>query len=435
MMNYKKLFIGFIIAVFTIVAIIIFVVNSSDNRNINSDIGITTINYVSHISSAHQKVIDHFNEKYKGRIKVESINLPFEKFSTNERKELLARYLRSKSDRIDVFTVDQIWVPRFAKWSYPLGDFFSQKEKDKLLNYGMNTCNFNDSLVALPFYLDIAVMFYRKDLLSDLWNDINLNQEIMNSISWEDLISLNSNMKINSKPFFLFPADDYEGLMCIFVELMESQGKALIENGELQLLSIEAFKSLELLVNMVDKYGMTPEEVVNFRESEIYTSYLTNNGIFLIGWPAFLNEYPKFSIHKEIFDNIQIAPIPHFKNGKLASTFGGWNLMISKFSKNVDEAVLFIKYLISEEAQSILYTEGSYLPINNKLYEKTKDDKLFFYRNLMNSGVYRPFLENYTRISDIIVEYLNKAIKKEITVDQALRRAEKKIRSESIIIK
>ena len=53
----------------------------------------------------------------------------------------------------------------------------------------------------------------------------------------------------------------------------------------------------------------------------------------------------------------------------------------------------------------------------------------------MNSGVYRPFLENYTRISDIIVEYLNKAIKKEITVDQALRRAEKKIRSESIIIK
>jgi multiple sugar transport system substrate-binding protein len=31
---------------------------------------------------------------------------PFQKFSTNERKELLTRSLRSKSDRIDIFSVD-----------------------------------------------------------------------------------------------------------------------------------------------------------------------------------------------------------------------------------------------------------------------------------------------------------------------------------------
>ncbi len=434
-MNYKKLFIGLFVVGFAVTVAIIFNIKLSDNRNINTDIGITTINYVSHISSAHQKVIDQFNEKYKGRIKVESINLPFEKFSTNERKELLARYLRSKSDRIDVFTVDQIWVPRFAKWVYPLEDYFSKSDKDKLLIYGMNTCNFNDSLIALPFYLDIAVMFYRKNLLGTFSNYENLQQKIIKSISWEDLISINSNINLNSKPFFLFPADDYEGLMCIFVELMESQGKSLIENGELQLESKEAVKSLELLVNMVDKYNMTPREVVNFRESEIYTTYLNNNGLFLIGWPAFLNEYPKFSIDREIFNNINIAPIPHFNDGKLASTFGGWNLMISKFSKNVDEAVLFIKYLISEEAQSILYLEGGYLPINNTIYKNTEDEKLLFYNELMKSGVYRPFLENYTKISDIIVEYLNKAIKKEITVEQALTGASKKIINENISIK
>ena len=434
-MNNKRLIIGLFVVGFAVTVIIIFNINLPNNRNINEDIDITTINYVSHISSAHQKVIDRFNEKYKGRIKVESINLPFERFSTNERKELLARYLRSKSDRIDVFTVDQIWVPRFAKWVYPLEDYFDQGEKDKLLIYGMKTCNFNDSLIALPFYLDIAVMFYRKDLLNTFPNQKNLQQKIMKSISWEDLININSNIDMNSKPFFLFPADDYEGLMCIFVELMESQGKSLIENGELQLESEEAIRSLELLVNMVDKYNMTPREVVNFRESEIYTTYLNNNGLFLIGWPAFLNEYPKFSIDKEIFNNIKIAPIPHFKNGKLASTFGGWNLMISKFSKNVDKAVLFIKYLISEEAQSILYLEGGYLPINNALYENKEDKKLHFYNELMKSGVYRPFLENYTKISDIIVEYLNKAIKKEITVEHALKGAREKIINENISTK
>jgi len=110
-------------------------------------------------------------------------------------------------------------------------------------------------------------------------------------------------------------------------------------------------------------------------------------------------------------------------------------LMISKFSKNVDEAVLFIKYLVSEEAQSILYLEGGYLPINNSLYQSPEDYKLHFYNELMKSGVYRPFLENYTKISDIIVEYLNRAIKKEITVEQALAGAKKKIINENISIK
>jgi multiple sugar transport system substrate-binding protein len=100
---------------------------------------VITIHYVSHISDAHQKVIDRFNKKYEGRIQIESINLPFEKFSTNERKELLARYLRSKSDRIDVFTVDQIWIPRFTKWSLSLDNYFNLDERKKLLDYGLET--------------------------------------------------------------------------------------------------------------------------------------------------------------------------------------------------------------------------------------------------------------------------------------------------------
>jgi multiple sugar transport system substrate-binding protein len=223
--------------------------------------------------------------------------------------------------------------------------------------------------------------------------------------------------------------------MCVFIEMMESQGRSLIEDDKLQLTSIEAVRSLELMVDFVNKYDITPKEVVNSRESEIYNSFLNNNGLFLIGWPAFLNEYPKFTINKDLDNHIKIAPIPHFKNGKSASTFGGWNLMISKFSQNIDEAIIFIKYLISDEAQSILYEEGGYLPINNLIYMNGEDEKLLFYKQIMKTGVHRPFLENYTKISDIIVEYLNKAIKKELSVELALKGAEKKIMNENIFIK
>jgi multiple sugar transport system substrate-binding protein len=396
---------------------------------------ITTIHYVSHISEAHQKVIDRFNKKYEGRIQIESINLPFEKFSTNERKELLARYLRSKSDRIDVFTVDQIWVPRFTKWCLQLDKYFTQDEREEILNYGMQTCVYNNSLVAIPLYIDVSVMYYREDLLSNSQNFSTIKHKIKKSISWVDLINIDNEFGRKSNSLFVFPADDYEGLMCMFVELMGSQGKSLIEGKELQLSSIEARQSLQLMVDLVNKYSIAPKEVINYRENESYQEFLTNDGVFLRGWPALLVDHFKYAKEHNLVDKIKMAPTPHFENGQPVSVFGGWNLMISKFSTHIDESIIFIKYLLSEEAQAILHQEGGYLPSNKIIYENELNEELLRYQQLMQSGIHRPFLKNYTKISDIIALYLNKAISQEMSVDEALSKAEKKIMNENIEIK
>ena len=434
-MNYRQIIYVALSSVLIIAFISFSLIFSPSEDNSNSDSVVTTIHYVSHISDAHQKVIDRFNKKYEGRIQIESINLPFEKFSTNERKELLARYLRSKSDRIDVFTVDQIWVPRFTKWSLNLNNYFTRDEREKLLDYGMETCVYNDSLVALPLYIDVSVMYYREDLLSNLPNYETIKQKIEKSISWIDLIDINNEMEEKSNSLFVFPADDYEGLMCMFVELMEGQGKSLIEEKKIQLSSTEARRSLQLMVDLVNKYKVTPADVINFRENESYLEFLTNNGVFVRGWPALLIDFSNFANENNVANKIRMAPTPHFENGQSASVFGGWNLMISKFSPNIDESIIFIKYLLSEEAQKILHQEGGYLPINKLIYENEPTEELLLYQRLMASGVHRPFLENYTKISDIIALYLNKAINQELSVDEALSSAESKIISENIEIK
>ena len=91
-MNYKHIIYVSFSSVLIITLIFISLIYSPSVNNINPDRVVTTIHYVSHISDAHQKAINNFNEKYEGRIRIEAINLPFEKFSTNERKELLVRY-------------------------------------------------------------------------------------------------------------------------------------------------------------------------------------------------------------------------------------------------------------------------------------------------------------------------------------------------------
>ena len=434
-MNYKQ-FIYVALSSVLIIAFISFsLILSPGGNNSNTESMVTTINYVSHISDAHQKVIEKFNKKYEGRIRIESINLPFEKFSTNERKELLARYLRSKSDRIDVFTVDQIWVPRFTKWCLKLDKYFTQNERDELLNYAMQTCIYKDSLVALPLYIDIAVMYYRDDLLSKLSDYETIKQKINESICWKDLIKIDNEINRTSNSLFVFPADDYEGLMCMFVELMQGRGKSLIEENKLQLSSQEARISLQLMVDLVNKYNIAPREVVNFRENESYQEFLTNNGVFLRGWPALITDHFKYVTEYGLIDKIKMAPTPHFEDGKSVSVFGGWNLMVSKFSPHIDESIIFIKYLLSEESQNILNKEGGYLPTNKLIYTNESSEELLRYQKIMMSGVHRPFLENYTKISDIIAFYLNKAINQEMTVDEALTGAETKITTENIEIK
>jgi multiple sugar transport system substrate-binding protein len=434
-MNYKQIIYVALSSVLIIAFISFSLIFSPGEGSSNSDSVITTIHYVSHISEAHQKIIDRFNKKYEGRIQIESINLPFEKFSTNERKELLARYLRSKSDRIDVFTVDQIWVPRFTKWSLHLDKYFTRDERKNFLDYGMETCIYNESLVAVPLYIDVSVMYYREDLLSNLPSYETFKQKIEKSISWIDLIKLDNEMEGRSNSLFVFPADDYEGLMCMFVELMEGQGKSLIEEKKIQLSSKEASRSLQLMVDLVHKYKITPKDVINFRENESYIEFLTKNGIFVRGWPALLVDFSEFANENNMANTIRMAPTPHFEIGQSVSVFGGWNLMISKFSPHIDESIIFIKYLLSEEAQKILHQEGGYLPINKLIYENEPNEELLFYQQLMASGVHRPFLQNYTKISDIIALFLNMAINKEISVDEALRSAESKIISENIEIK
>jgi multiple sugar transport system substrate-binding protein len=395
------------------------------------------IYFADNISPAHQKVIDRFNERYKGKIRVESIDLPFSKFSTNERKELFARYLRSKSDQIDIFSVDQINVPRFAKWCEPLDPSFSRAEKDGILQYALRSCTVNDSLVAIPLFIDVGMMYYRKDYIRRLPNAAAIEAQLRRSITWKEFISLGRQLQSLHVPFYVFQADHYEGLLCSFCEMLENQRQPLYAHDSLQLESPEAVRAVALLADLVHTYKLSPPLVTQMKEMNSYRFYVEQNGVFLRGWPNFVRDYQAVFGDLRITENLAKAPLPHFEGCPPASILGGWNLIISKYSVQKKEALVFLKYFVSEEAQTIMYEEGGYLPVNNSLYGDTAycrlHPDLVFYKQLMTTGVNRPPLIEYTKISDIISECIKSAINLEVTPKQALAAASRRINAEGIV--
>ncbi len=438
-MKFGKVFYSIIGAILVIVLLIISQLFLSIDLNKTAVPAEKKIYFADNISRAHLKIIEKFNERYKGLIRVIPINLPFEKFSTNERKELFARYFRSKSDRIDVFAVDQIWVPRFAKMSINLESYINPEQKEELLPQALKSCSYHDSLVALPLYIDISLMYYRNDLLKKYPGYNDIIKKLDNSITWSDFIELFKQDRNSTNPFFIFQADSYEGLLCIFTEMVAGQNREFMEGDKINLDTPEAKKSLQLLVDLVNKYKLTPSEVTHFKENQSYDYYLEKNGIFLRGWPGFQDNYEDLPEYKDVLAEIRMVPNPHFRGFKPVSVYGGWNLMISKFSTKIPEAVRFLKFVESEEAQKIMFEDGGYLPVNEKVYFDSiylhNHPVLKYYRSLLESGIYRPFTERYTNISDILSFYLNQAIRKEISVNEALKRASEKINSETFLLK
>ncbi len=385
------------------------------------------IYYVDHISSAHQKLIDIFNQRYKGIIRVETINLSFDKFSTNERKDLLARYLRSKSNRIDLFSVDIIWVPRFKKWTIPLSNYIDSTLKNNLLPHTLQTCLINDTLYAIPLYTDVALMFYRDDILRRIPHSEIFRKELDSSITWDRFLELKKIIdKYNNSqtPFYIFQADKYEGLMCSFSEILSNKRIPLFDEKEkINLDNPEGEEAIQLLIDLVNRYKISPAEVTNLRENESYQFFSDTDAFAVRGWPSFVSKDNKY-IRKELLKHIKMAPTPHIKGSKPASVFGGWNLMVSKYSNKIPEVMKFIEFLISPESQKILYEEGGYLPVNKSLYEDSSFIKyhpdLIFYEKLFRNGIHRPFDENYTTISDLISFYLNRGISQNLPAKRVI---------------
>ncbi len=303
--------------------------------------GETEIYYAANISKAHLKIIHEFNEINKGQIKVIPVDISFKTFNTNERKELLTRSLRNKSDRMDVFEVDLIWVKRFAKWCLPLSDYFSKEERSKFLNSTIASCYYDSTLVAIPHYFDIGVLYYRDDLLKKIPSYEKIKTQLNKSITWKDFISLSNKFKNSSNPFYVFSAEDYEGLVCFYIELVLSQNKNFFKENGFDLTKPECEKALNLLIDLVWKDKISPPEVTDFNENSGYEYFLKKNAVFFRGWPNFERDDRNLYQDSSKTKNLVKTALPHFAGKNPAFVLGGWNLMVSKYTPKKEEIKKF----------------------------------------------------------------------------------------------
>lgn len=425
------------VAVTALTVLLWYILNPS--LTMTEGLGATRVYFADRISLGHRRVIDRFNEIHRGKIEVVPVDLPFDKFSTNERKELLARSLRSRSDKLDVFAVDLIWVRRFARWCEPLDRYIDRKDRERIIPVALRSCTYDTSLLAVPLYIDIGLMYYRKDILDRLPDARQVENELEQSMSWPEFRALRSRLGVDRSPYYLFQADDYEGLVCNYLELVAGLDPDAVGGDHIDLGSDAARAALQMMVDMVQKDGISPAAVTEFDENLSYSYMLENDGVFVRGWPNFVENFRKAYPDTAKLASIRKAALPHFPSHRPTSVLGGWNLMLSKQSARKAEAVEFIRFAGSKEAEEILYEAEGFLPVTTDIYRDSAymagHPDLAYYYTLLERGFDRPAMVDYTRISDILSHYLHRAIRHELSVTDALAQARDMINSNKVLIK
>jgi len=390
--------------------------------------------FADRLTEAHRVLIDEYNRLHEGHIKVVPIDFPNADFTTNERKEILARFLRGEGDGIDVFAVDVIWVQRFERWSEPLGPYFTETELAGISDEGLQSCYKDGKLVAIPLGLVRGTLLYRVDLLRSLPGGERIIEKVNRGITWEEFIEYGQKVH-PSFPYYLFPAAEYEGLICVYNEVLLSCQPDYYKLHGFNFETPQAARALKLLVDLVQKYRVTPLAVTGMTEVSSYDCFRRQNGCFIRGWTSYDRDFPEMAEGNRL---IRQAPLPHFADGPAASTIGGWDLMVSKFSTEKAEAIAFIKFLLKKESQEVIYTRAGYFPAIRALYEedayRTKYPELTDISQMSTHGVHRPSHSNYTKYSEILAHYVSQAIRGHITVDDALRQATRDINSEKILL-
>lgn len=401
--------------------------------------GVKEIYFADRLTTAHRVLINEYNKQHEGKVKVIPIDFSNFDFNTNERKELLARSLRGKGDGIDLLAVDVIWIQRFARWCEPLDKYFSKTEQSKLLDLTLNSCFYNGELVAIPFDISLGVMYYRDDLIKKIDKNGKLTKILNNgNLTWKQFVEIGTKLK-DKENYYIFPAADYEGLICVYMELLYSLEPNYFDIHGFNFNTASAAKSLQLLVDFVNKYHLTPKVVTQFTEVPSYSYFLKHNGLFIRGWQSYDKDFEEAPFDYKKEKSLKKTQIPHFIGGEKVSMLGGWNLMIPKFSEYKKEVIDFVKFLLEESSQKLIYKDAGFAPVLKELYtdkkflEKYPDVKNL--QKIYETGKYRPASTNYTKYSKIMAHYFTLAINDKISVEDALKKTTQDIKLDKVLIK
>lgn len=286
--------------------------------------------------------------------------------SSTSRLSLYLQMLASGADDIDVLQIDVVWSGILASHLADLQPYVGN-ETEKYFPALIENDTIAGRLVALPWWTDVGVLYYRTDLLQ--------KYGFAPPRTWQDMTGIahtiqNAERKAGNRRIwgFVFQGKAYEGLTCNALEWISSFGGGTIidDDGNIIVNNPHTIAALTLAGSWVG--DIAPVGVLNYDEEAARGVFQTGNAIFMRNWPYAYSLAQ--SADSPVRGKVGVVPLPSGgPGGKSMGTLGGWQLAVSRYSKHPKEAADLIMFLTSAPQQKKRAITASYNPTIPALYE------------------------------------------------------------------
>jgi trehalose/maltose transport system substrate-binding protein len=171
---------------------------------------------------------------------------------------------------------------------------------------------------------------------------------------------------------FVWQGAAYEGLTCNALEWQVSAGAGAIigSGGGIEVNDARTIAAMERASSWVGT--ISPPGVTTYAEEDARAIWQTGNACFMRNWPY---AYPLGNAadpttgeRPVIAGRFDVCPLPAGE-GASAAALGGWQLMVSRYSKHPELAARLARFLTNAEEQKLRAIRGAFNPTRPALYD------------------------------------------------------------------
>ena len=296
----------------------------------------------------------------------------------NNGTEALALYRQlfaAKSADIDVLLIDVVWPGIIKDHLLDLKPYSQGVEREHFPALIANN-TVAGRLLGIPWYTDTGLLYYRTDLLQ--------KYGLKPPDTWADLTAAAARVQAGERAAghadffgFVFQAKAYEGLSCNALEWIASHGGgSLIDAaGNITVNNPAAARALNLAASWVGT--ISPVGVLNYGEEDARGVFQNGRALFMRNWPyAWAPAQAADSLIKGKVGVVAlpsgvadgggavagVGPVSH------AGTLGGWQLAVSRYSREPAAAASLVLHMTSAAVQKDRAVNGAFNPSRPALY-------------------------------------------------------------------
>ena len=294
--------------------------------------------YINPDSGGQAEIAKRCTDASNGQYKIEVSQLPR---NSDGQREQLVRRLAAADSSIDIMSLDVVFAPELAQAGFlaPMPADLASRVSEGIFPGSLATATWNDKLVAIPFWANTQLLWYRKSVAQAAGLDMT------QAVTWDQLIKAAQ----DQKKILSAQGKRAESLTVWLNALVESAGGHIIaENStdpdKIQLgLESPAGQRAARVMHDVAASGVVGPAFSTASEDTSASQFESSDAGFMVNWPFVWaqaqTKVKKGTLDQSVPEDYGWALYPRVDaNTPSAPPLGGINLGVSAFSRHPDLA-------------------------------------------------------------------------------------------------